>query len=142
MSIYDPIAIALDLPPISHAKINRAVKKHEHSSVNFDTTGTKNGFYGRKHTEETLQKMRKPKEDVTRMRYPKSVSHRNNIRKAVTGRAWYNDGKHDYMCHPGDIRIEKMSLVKGCLRMIEQNKRVKRKSLQALPPSRCSSQSY
>lgn len=138
MDIYDPIALALDLPPISHTKINRAVKKHKHSTEYIG----KNGFAGLKHTEETLQKMRKPKADVTRMRYPKSASHRNNIRKAVTGRAWYNDGKHDYMCHSGDLRIEKMSLVKGCLRMIEQNKRVKRKNPLMLPPSRCSSQSY
>ena len=139
MDIYDPIALVLDLPPISHTKINRAVKKHKHSSVNFDTTGTKNGFYGRKHTEKTLQKMRKPKSSETRKRMskPKTVEHRKNISAVTKGRVFYNNGTKDFLLVSGDPREK--TLTKGRLNM---NRWSKRKSLQVSPPSRCSSQSY
>lgn len=49
-----------------------------------DTKGILAPFYGRKHSEETKEKMRKPKRDSTKMRKPKSNSHRKKI--AATAR--------------------------------------------------------
>lgn len=53
--------------------------------------GKNNGFYGKKHTENTLSKMRKPKSEETKlkMRKPKSQEHKNNMKGSV---AWqYRD---------------------------------------------------
>ena len=64
--------------------------------------GKNNGFYGRKHTEETLQKMRKPKSEQTKskMRKPKSEQHRLKIIQANNGK--YRDySKKDTCVHCG-----------------------------------------
>ena len=50
-----------------------------------DSKGVLAPFYGRKHTEETKEKMRKPKADSSKMRKPKSPSHRAKI--AASARA-------------------------------------------------------
>jgi len=44
--------------------------------------GKNNGFYGKKHTEQTLQKMRNSRTEETKnkMRKPKSEEHKNNMK--------------------------------------------------------------
>lgn len=50
--------------------------------------GKNNGFYGKKHSEITLQKLRKPKSETAKqnMRKPKSPEHRLKIIQANNGR--------------------------------------------------------
>jgi hypothetical protein len=47
-----------------------------------------NPFRGMKHTEETLQQMRKPRKNTENMKGPKSPEHVANMVKAMTGRKW------------------------------------------------------
>ena len=54
--------------------MNRAI-----AGKGYNTSGSNNGFYGKKHTEETLAKMRKPKSNTDNYRKPKSASHRKNM---------------------------------------------------------------
>lgn len=58
------------------------------SNSGIDTSGKNNGFYGQKHTEETLKKMRKPKSSTINYFKPKSATHRENISKAQKGLKW------------------------------------------------------
>jgi hypothetical protein len=53
-----------------------------------NTSGTNNGFYGQKHTEETLKKMRKPKSLTANYFKPKSTTHKENMSKAKKGSTW------------------------------------------------------
>lgn len=50
--------------------------------------GNLNGFYGRTHSEESLEKMRKPKYSVENYRKPKSDMHRKNISMSQKGVPW------------------------------------------------------
>jgi hypothetical protein len=60
-------------------------------------SGVNNGFYGMTHSEETLQKMRKPKKSTVNMSYPKSQEHRNNISKSRKGKSWTNHSRLSMM---------------------------------------------
>ena len=88
-----------------------------------DTSGKNNGFYGRKHSEETLTKMRKPKSYTRNMVYRKSDSHRANMIKAFSERRWYNDGAKNYSIPDTDPRISELGLVKGII-----NRKIRRAS--------------
>ena len=60
-----------------------------------DNSGQLNGFYGKKHTEETLNKLKKPKSCSENYKKPKSNSHKQNISKARKGVPWSkNKRKH------------------------------------------------
>ena len=47
----------------------------------YDNSGYLGGFFGKKHSEETLTKMRKPKSTTSNYHKPKSAKHRANMSK-------------------------------------------------------------
>ncbi len=58
-----------------------------------DTSGKNNGFYGQKHTKETLKKLRKPKSSTANYFKPKSPTHKENISKAKKGTVWTDNSR-------------------------------------------------
>jgi len=53
-----------------------------------DNSGKLNGFYGKHHSEESLNKLRNPKKTNVNYRKPKSKSHARNISKAQKNVPW------------------------------------------------------
>ena len=92
--IYDPIAYALRLEPIIF-EYEAPLQFLTIRPILGLTAGAKNGFFGRTHTEETKDKMRKPKSEETkrRMRKPKSKEHAKNIGNARKNIPWSKEEK-------------------------------------------------
>ena len=60
----------------------------ENGYAGMNTSGKLNGFFGKKHKEETLTKLRKPKSCTENYKKPKSKSHAKNISRAQKGVPW------------------------------------------------------
>lgn len=72
-------------------------------------SGTRNGMYGKKHSEATIEKMKKPKSDSTKKLMSES-------RK---GKIWINNGVEQKCIHPDDLQ-NYIGYEKGRLRNLKE----------------------
>ena len=117
-------------------KISDGVKKwmdtlsSDNKKKKFGLRGTKNGFFERKHTKESLSKMSTShniqrqelqhcsicQKSADKQNYAKYHGNNcNNINKGVAGRKWFHDGTKTYYVYSTDVIIHELSLIHGRL---------------------------
>lgn len=95
---------------------NRRMTAEERIAHSIRNSGSKNGMYGKTHTEEVRARLSKA---TTRQLLEKNPMHDPKVAKKCgatrIGKKWYNDGKSMYQLFDGDPNIRKLKLVPGML---------------------------
>lgn len=89
------------------AKEGYKTGKRKNNFANVDFSGSNNPMFGKKHSEQSKERMRKPKTTTKNMKKPKSKEHRKHMSEAMIGK-WIGDKNPFYGKKHSKETIEKI----------------------------------